>query len=103
MIWYCRRVRFRNKILRNKKIALDRKEDVICILKNYQNNSNQRWIPIAQIKAQIMRDINSNTSRKEWMRVERIVDRDANIQKSAQIVDGLQKLCWKLSDTALIN
>ncbi len=57
-----------------------------------------------QIKSQIMRDNNSGGDGKiEWVRVEKLVDRDANIQKSAQMVDGLQRLCWKLSDTASID
>eukprot|EP01084_Bolivina_argentea_P063251 115544_1 len=99
-VWLIKRRRERNRRMRAKQLMEDRKADVINILKNYLNNTSERWIPIAQIRAQIM---GSNNNNHEWNRVERLVDKDANIQKSAQMVDGLQKLCWKLSDTALIH
>merc|ERR1712154_523443 len=102
-LWLFKRNRRRNQVLRRRQIAQDRKEDVLEILKNYMNNSNQRWIPILPIRAQVMGVEKGKESDKEWMRVEKLVDKDANVQKSTQIVDGLQKLCWKLSDTALIG
>jgi len=98
--WSIKKRRKRLEKQRRRQIAMDRKDQIIDKLKNFMMNSNQKWIPIAPLRAQIM---NTDHDEKEWQRVEKLVDKDANVQKSTQIVDGLQKLCWKLSDTVLIN
>ena len=99
ILWMNHRRKISRK-LRAKQVIQDRKEQVIEILKHYLNNTNQKWIAIQPIQEQIMGHTNKC---EEWSRVEREVDKDANIQKSLQMKDGLQKLCWKLSETALIH
>ena len=89
-----------NKIQKKQLKQKQIKDDVIGVLNDYyQNNNNkEKWLPIAQLKNQI---IGQNDN--EWKIIEKLVDRDPNVTKSARMIDGVQKLCWKLSDTALIN
>merc|ERR1712228_1026242 len=65
-LWYFKRNRKRNRMLRRKQIAQDRKEDVLEILKNYMDHSNQRWFPIIPIRFQIMGECKNRESEKEW-------------------------------------
>ena len=100
IIWIilcCRRYN-QNKRIRGKQLIKDKKEQILKILYDHlTHNTDQKWIPIMEIQKQITDDS------KEWKKIEREVDKDANTQKSLQMKDGVQKLCWKLSETALIN
>jgi len=104
-----RRARRRERLRKEKQRALDRKEDVVSALRALAKCSNQRWIPIVQLRAQVMGDVNAKGGKEgrrmemEWKKVERLVDKDAHVAKSLKIVDGVQKLCWKLSDIALFD
>lgn len=99
ILWINRKKRLLKK-LRAKQLTQDKKEQVIEILKNYLLNTNEEWIAILPIQKQIMGHTNKC---KEWDRVEREVDKDPSVQKSLQMKDGLQKLCWKLLDRAIVN
>jgi len=98
-VWL-KRKRKRARRLRQKQLIEDRKQHVIAILDEYQKHSHNKWIPVLVVQERVM---GSTHESAEWKKVEKEVDRDAKVVKSSQMIDGLQKLCWKLSETALIG
>jgi len=77
----------------------DKKEEVLDLLKNVLMNSNTKWVPVDVIRWKVM---GSNAESAEWRKIKRNVEKDALVQPSEQIVDGLQKTCWKLTEAALM-
>ena len=101
MLWSVRRQRMLRKQRARQRVK-DGKRDVLRMLREHMANSNRRWIPIMSIRAQLNGgDADDKTKEREWKKIVRDVDRDANVTRSCQMVDGLQKDCWKLSDIAL--
>jgi len=105
--WSVRRSRKMRKQRAKQRIA-DGKRDVLRMLREHMTNSRRRWIPIMSIKAQLNGGGVSEgkvdrlrAKEKEWKRIVKEVDRDADVVRSCQMIDGVQKDCWKLSDHAL--
>jgi len=103
--WSVRRSRKKRKQRAKQRIA-DGKRDVLRMLREHMTNSRRRWIPIMSIKAQlngggVSEGKMDRAKEKEWKRIVKEVDRDADVVRSCQMIDGVQKDCWKLSDHAL--
>lgn len=91
----------RSRLLRKQKAkqrVLDGKRDVLRMLREHQTNSSRRWIPIMTIRAQMNGGEEDKGREREWKRIVRDVDRDANVTRSVQMVDGVQRDCWKVSE-----
>jgi len=79
--------------------AMGVKEDILLFLKSIRQN-NPPFVPIEQAKVHV---VGMKFPNSIWELVKEMVESDPNVQTSTRAVDGIQRLCWKISETAFLN
>eukprot|EP00485_Elphidium_margaritaceum_P017980 CAMPEP_0202732690 /NCGR_PEP_ID=MMETSP1385-20130828/187778_1 /ASSEMBLY_ACC=CAM_ASM_000861 /TAXON_ID=933848 /ORGANISM="Elphidium margaritaceum" /LENGTH=1303 /DNA_ID=CAMNT_0049399013 /DNA_START=174 /DNA_END=4088 /DNA_ORIENTATION=- len=92
--WYCQCKRRQTE----KRRVKDMVSEIYKILEEYYRCDDNQHIPVDIIKQQIKPK--SNTL---WKRAENMIYKDARINKSVRMIDGIQRNCWKLLSMPLIN
>jgi len=71
---------------------------VYDILAEFDRFNKQRYAPIDVIKQRI-----KPKSNKLWKRLDALIQKDANIQKSIRMMDGMQKKCLALNSSSSVR
>ena len=72
----------------------ERKDGVLKVLRDHLN----RWVPLVMVRDYVDQVAGDEMTDDEWTEVRVHINRDAYVQASVILMDGIHKDCWKMSE-----
>ena len=97
--WIIRWFYRRRKNEQRRKQSIQIKNEILLFLKQRRNH-DPPYVSIDQAKVHC---VPFRFNQFVWQMAKELVENDPNVQKSTRVVDGVQRDCWKISQTAFLN